>query len=99
MGWGERIVCTKETECLYGAVKENSIDFLKILYRLFPDTSIQTLGRHGINDLFVWEHRFIPIVLQPRLLGRKQRDRTRIGEECAQVWGGPHSEMGKRCVW
>ena len=26
------------TNCLYGAVRENSIDFLKILYRLFRKT-------------------------------------------------------------
>ena len=44
-GW-YRIVCTKETERMYGAVGENSIDFSRILYRLFPDTSIQPLGQH-----------------------------------------------------
>ena len=46
------------------AIGEKSIDFLKILYRLFrisyrlfPDTSIQTLGGHESNDLTVWKHR------------------------------------------
>ena len=40
--------------CSY-AVGENSIDFPRIPYRLFPDTSVQRLGRHGSNDPFVWE--------------------------------------------
>ena len=31
-------VCAEETERMYGAVGENSIDFLKILYRLFRKT-------------------------------------------------------------
>ena len=47
---------------MYGAVGEKSIDFRKILYRLFPDTSVYPLGQHGGNDLFVWEHRSVPIV-------------------------------------
>ena len=33
---------------------ENSIDFLEKLYRLSSDTSVQTLGQHGKNDLIVW---------------------------------------------
>ena len=32
------------------------------LYRLFPDTSIHPLGRHGCNDMFVWDNRSDPIV-------------------------------------
>ena len=54
------------SERLYGAVGENSIDFWKnsidfprILYRLFPDISVQPLERHRINDLFVWDQRFV----------------------------------------
>ena len=42
---------------LYRLFWKNSIDFPRIPYRLFPDTSIQTLGLHGSNDLTVWEHR------------------------------------------
>ena len=105
--WRERSGCMVR-------VGENSIDFLKILYRLFPDTSVEPLGQHGSNDLIVWEHRSVPIVQPLCLLGRKQRDRTRIGEECAQMWvrfvrgvtcegaqmrGGTHSGMGKRVEW
>ena len=45
--------------CSY-AVGENSIDFFGILYRLFPDTSVGPLGRHGSSDLFVWEQRSVP---------------------------------------
>ena len=44
---------------LYSAVGENSIDFSWILYRLFPDTSVQTLVQHGSNDLIAWEERFV----------------------------------------
>ena len=47
----------KGTERLFSAVGENSIDFPRIPYRLFPDTSVQRLGRHGSNDPFVWEGR------------------------------------------
>ena len=43
------------SERLYSTVRENSIDFLEKLYRLFSDTSEQTLGLYGSNDLFVWE--------------------------------------------
>ena len=47
---------------MYGAVGGNSIDFPRILYRLFPDNSEQTPGRYGSNDLIVWENRSVPIV-------------------------------------
>ena len=45
------------TDRLSYAVGENSIDFSRIPYRLFPNTSVQTLGRRESNDLFVWENR------------------------------------------
>ena len=60
------------TNRLYGAVGENSIDFLKILYRLFSDThrlfsdtSVQPFEQHRSNDLFVWDNRSVPIIQLP----------------------------------
>ena len=50
------------TNRLYGAIGEKSIDFLEKLYRLFFDTSVQTLERRGSNDLILWEHRSFPSV-------------------------------------
>ena len=47
----------ERAERMCSAVGENSIDFLKILYRLLPDASVQLLGQPGGNDLFVWENR------------------------------------------
>ena len=70
--WGEG---WEVTERMYGAVGEKSIDFPRIPYRLFPDTSVQTLGRRGSNDLFVWEHRTALNVQMLRPLGRKERER------------------------
>ena len=53
---------------MYGAVGEKSIDFLKILYRLFSDTSVHPLGQYWSNDLLVWELPSAPIV---QTLGRR----------------------------
>ncbi len=39
-------------ERMYGAVGENSIDFPRIPYRLFPDTSVEPLGQHESNAPF-----------------------------------------------
>ena len=55
------------TEHLYGAVREKSIDFSRIPYRLFSDTSVHPLGQHRSYDLFVCEKRSDSIV---QLLGR-----------------------------
>ena len=77
MGGNESFVRRKRgrgwegTERLFSAVGENSIDFPRILYRLFPDTSVQPLERHRINDLFVWEERSVPIVQSLRFFSRK----------------------------
>ena len=49
------------SECLSDAVGEKSIDFLKKLYRLFPDTSIEPLRQYGSNDLIAWENRSVLI--------------------------------------
>ena len=49
------------SERLYGAVGEKTIDFLKKLYRLFPDTSIEPLRQYGSNDLIAWENRSVLI--------------------------------------
>ena len=51
----------KGTELLFSAVGEDSIDFWKILYRLFPDTSIEPLRQYGSNDLIAWENRSVLI--------------------------------------
>ena len=64
------------SERLYGAVREKSIDFRKILYRLFYDTSVQTLVQHGSNDKIVWDNRPVPIVELLLPFGRKGRERT-----------------------
>lgn len=53
------------------ASKKNSIDFLRIPYRLFHETSEQTLGQHRSNDLLVWENRSVPIEQLLSLLYRK----------------------------
>ena len=50
------------TDRLYGAVGENSIDFPRIPYRLFPDTSVQPFGQHSCNDLNVWDNRTVSSV-------------------------------------
>lgn len=42
---------------------------LRKVYRLFSDTSVHSLGQHGSNDLFVWEHPSAPIVQQHVQLG------------------------------
>ena len=60
------------TDRLYGAVGEKSIDFLKILYRLFSDTSVHSLGQYGSNDLIVWDNRSVPIVQPLCFLRRKE---------------------------
>lgn len=49
------------SECLSDAVGEKTIDFLKKLYRLFPDTSIEPLRQYGSNDLIAWENRSVLI--------------------------------------
>ena len=66
------------SELLYGAVGEKSIDFLGKLYRLFPDTSVQKLGQHGINDLFLWEERSVLVVLPMCLFDK-------IAELCGRI--------------
>ena len=64
--WGEG---WEVTERMYGAVGEKSIDFPRIPYRLFLDTSVQPLGHLGSNDLIVWDNRSDPIVQRLRLFG------------------------------
>ena len=71
--WGEG---WEETERLFSAVGENSIDFSRILYRLFSDTSVQTLVQHRSNDMIVWEHRSVPIVQPLPSSVRKECKRT-----------------------
>ena len=66
----------KVTNRLSYAVGEKSIDFPRILCRLFLDTSVHPLGHLGTNELIVWENRSVPIVPPPRLLGRKEYERT-----------------------
>ena len=61
---------------MYGAVGENSIDFQKILYRLFPDTSVQPLGQHGSNEIFVWDNRSAPVVESSAKVCRCEAVRT-----------------------
>ncbi len=69
---------------MYGAVGEKSLDFRKILYRLFSDTSVQPLAQQVSNDLFVWVNRSVPIVQSLRFLRRKERDRAWVGgQRCA----------------
>lgn len=46
----------EEAGRMYDAVRENSIDFPRTPYRLFPDTSVRTLEQHWSNDPFVWKH-------------------------------------------
>ena len=86
--WGE---VWEVTERMYGAIGENSIDFLKILYRLFPDTSVQPLERHRINDLIVWEHRSASSVEK----GTKVRGNKGEG---ALRWGGFPIEIREKCT-
>ena len=92
------IICTKETERLFSAVGENSIDFPRILYRLFPNASVQTLGGHGSNDLIVWEHRSVPIVQSLRFFSRKgatvRGNRVKVRRCEAALW----REWGCSCV-
>ena len=57
---------------------EYSIDFLEKLYRLFPDTSVQKLGQHVSNDLFLWEERSVLVVLTMCLFDK-------IAELCGRI--------------
>ena len=57
------------TNRLYGAVRENSIDFSQI-----PPY----IGQRGSNDLFAWELRSVPNVQLLRVLGRKGRERAQV---------------------
>ena len=66
------------TNRLYGAVRENSIDFSRIPYRLFPNTSVHPLGQHGSNDLIALEERFVRMGQLLRVLGRKGRERAQV---------------------
>ena len=89
----------KGTVRLYGAFGENSIDFPRILYRLFPDNSEQTLGRYGSNDLIVWENRSVSIVQLLRPLGRKLREVHRSGGlRCADA-GRLVRKVGAKGRW
>ena len=82
------------TERLYSAVGEGSIDFSPIPYRLFSDTSAQTLGQHSSNDLIVWEE---PL----RFLGRKECERALLWGARAWVGGGRCADVGEASgrVW
>ena len=63
---------------MYGAVGENSIDFPWIPYRLFPDTSVQPLGQHGSNEMFVWDKHSVPIA-QPLPSSVEKSAKVRYG--------------------
>ena len=83
------------SERLYGAVGENSIDFRKILYRLFPDTSVQPLERHRINDLIVWEHRSASSVEKgTKVRGNKGEGALRWGGFPIEIRGKSTQEHG-----
>ena len=75
------------TERLYGVVGEKSIDFPRIPYRLFPDTSVHPLGQYGNNDLFVWENRSFPSVGKSANVRRREATRAWNGERGAQMCG------------
>ena len=62
-----------------------SIDFLGILYRLFPDTSIQTLEQHGGYAPFVWENRSVSSE-------EKSVNVRELVNEGALRWGGAFGE-------
>ena len=50
--------CTNGAERMFGLVGEKSIDFSRIPYRLFPDTSVGPLRQHGSNNLIALNERF-----------------------------------------
>ena len=80
------------SERMYGAVGENSIEFLKILYRLFPDTSVQPLGQHRSNDWFVREERCISSVEKSASV------RRRGSASCVGLWRKVRRGGGQRVV-